>query len=94
MGYKYQFVTLSGFHSLNYAMYELARGYRDRGMAAYSELQQAEFAAEKLGYEAVRHQEFAGTGYFDAVTEIVTGGRSSSLALKGSTEAEQFHAAS
>ena len=93
MGYKFQFVTLSAFHSLNYAMFELALGYRERGMAAYSQLQQEEFAAEKDGYEAVRHQEFVGVGYFDEVTEIVTGGRSSSLALKGSTEAEQFHAA-
>ena len=90
MGYKFQFVTLSAFHSLNYAMFELARGYKDRGMAAYSDLQQREFAAEKDGYEAVRHQEFVGTGYFDEVTEIVTGGRASSLAMKGSTEAEQF----
>ena len=89
----FQFVTLSAFHSLNHAMFELALGYRDRGMAAYSELQQREFAAEKDGYEAVRHQEFVGTGYFDEVTEIVTGGKASSLAMKGSTEAEQFHAA-
>ena len=94
MGYKFQFVTLSAFHSLNYAMFELAKGYRDRGMAAYSELQEREFAAEQDGYEAVRHQEFVGTGYFDEVTEIVTGGKASSLAMKGSTEAEQFHAVS
>jgi isocitrate lyase len=95
MGYKFQFVTLSAFHSLNYAMFELAKGYRERGMAAYSELQQEEFAAEKDGYEAVRHQEFVGVPYFDEITEIVTGGRSSSLAMKGSTEEEQFrHAAS
>src|SRR5882724_3777887 len=73
LGYKFQFVTLSAFHSLNHAMFELASGYRDRGMAAYAELQQREFAAEKDGYEAVRHQEFVGTGYFDEVTEIVTG---------------------
>ena len=90
MGYKFQFVTLSAFHSLNYAMFELAQGYREHGMAAYSDLQQREFAAEKDGYEAVRHQEFVGTGYFDEVTEIVTGGRSSSSAMRGSTEAEQF----
>jgi len=90
MGYKFQFVTLSAFHSLNYAMFELARGYKDQGMAAYSDLQQREFAAEKDGYEAVRHQEFVGTGYFDEVTEIVTGGRSSSSAMRGSTELEQF----
>jgi isocitrate lyase len=93
MGYKFQFVTLSAFHSLNYAMFELAKGYRERGMAAYSELQQEEFAAEKDGYEAVRHQEFVGVPYFDEITEIVTGGRSSSIAMKGSTEEEQFHEA-
>ena len=91
MGYKFQFVTLSAFHSLNYAMFELASGYRDRGMAAYSELQQDEFRAEQDGYEAVRHQEFVGVPYFDEITEIVTGGKSSSLGMKGSTEAEQFH---
>ncbi len=93
MGYKFQFVTLSAFHSLNYAMFELAKGYRERGMAAYSALQQEEFAAEKDGYEAVRHQEFVGVPYFDEITEVVTGGRSSSLAMKGSTEEEQFHEA-
>ncbi|HTH64612.1 MAG TPA: isocitrate lyase [Gemmatimonadales bacterium] len=91
MGYKFQFVTLSAFHAMNYAMFELAKGYRERGMAAYSELQQREFAAEKDGYEAVRHQEFVGVPYFDQVTDIVTGGRSSSIAMKGSTEEEQFH---
>jgi isocitrate lyase len=91
MGYKFQFVTLSGFHAMNYATFELALGYRERGMAAYSDLQQREFAAEKDGYEAVRHQEFVGVPYFDEVTEIVTGGRSSSIAMKGSTEEEQFH---
>jgi isocitrate lyase len=90
MGYKYQFVTLSAFHAMNYAMFELALGYRQRGMAAYSKLQQEEFAAERDGYEAVRHQEFVGVPYFDEVTEIVTGGRSSSIAMKGSTEEEQF----
>jgi isocitrate/methylisocitrate lyase len=93
MGYKFQFVTLSAFHAMNYAMFELAAGYRDRGMAAYSELQQREFAAEKDGYEAVRHQEFVGVPYFDQITEIVTSGRSSSMAMKGSTEEEQFHGA-
>ncbi len=87
-----QFVTLSGFHVLNHGMFDLAVGYRDRGMAAYAELQEREFASEKQGYEAVKHQQFVGTGYFDQVTEIVTGGRSSSLAMKDSTEAEQFHA--
>jgi isocitrate lyase len=91
MGYKFQFVTLSAFHAMNYAMFELAAGYRERGMAAYSELQQREFAAEKQGYDAVRHQEFVGVPYFDQITEIVTGGRSSSMAMKGSTEEEQFH---
>jgi isocitrate lyase len=90
MGYKFQFVTLSAFHAMNYAMFELAAGYKTRGMAAYSELQQREFAAERDGYEAVRHQEFVGVPYFDAITDIVTSGRSSSMAMKGSTEAEQF----
>jgi len=91
MGYKFQFVTLAAFHAMNYAMFELALGYKARGMAAYSELQQEEFAAERDGYEAVRHQEFVGVPYFDEITEIVTGGRSSSIAMKGSTEEEQFH---
>ena len=90
MGYKFQFVTLAGFHSLNYSMYELARGYRDRGMAAYSELQQAEFAAEAEGYTATRHQREVGTGYFDAIAQTVAGGASSTTALAESTEAAQF----
>ncbi len=90
MGYKFQFVTLAGFHSLNFGMYELARKYKDAGMAAYSELQDAEFAAEKSGYTATRHQREVGTGYFDAVTEVITGGTSSTTALKESTEAAQF----
>jgi isocitrate lyase len=90
MGYKFQFVTLAGFHSLNYAMFELARGYKDRGMSAYSELQQAEFAAEKHGYTATRHQREVGTGYFDQVAEVISGGEASTLALEESTEAEQF----
>lgn len=90
MGYKFQFVTLAGFHALNYSMFKLARGYRDRGMGAYSELQQAEFAMEKEGYSATRHQREVGTGYFDEVAQVVTGGTSSTTALKGSTEAEQF----
>ncbi|AXK17248.1 isocitrate lyase [Bacillus sp. COPE52] len=89
-GYKFQFVTLAGFHSLNYGMFELARGYKDRGMAAYSELQQAEFAAEKHGYSATRHQREVGTGYFDEVAQVITGGTSSTTALKGSTEEAQF----
>jgi isocitrate lyase len=90
MGYRFQFVTLAGYHALNYSMFELASGYRERGMAAYSELQQKEFAAEADGYTAVRHQREAATGYFDAITDVVTGGKSSTTALKGSTEASQF----
>ena len=90
MGYKFQFVTLSAFHSMNYAMFELARAYRERGMAAYSELQTKEFDAEQRGYEAVRHQEFVGAGYFDQITQVITGGQSSVLAMEGSTEEEQF----
>lgn len=91
MGYKFQFITLAGFHSLNYGMYQLARNYKDRGMAAYSELQQAEFAAEKDGYTAVRHQREVGTGYFDLVTLAVSGGKASTTALSKSTEAAQFN---
>lgn len=91
MGYKFQFVTLAGFHALNHSMFELARGYKDRGMAAYSELQQAEFDNEQYGYTATRHQREVGTGYFDQVSLVVTGGTSSTTALKGSTEADQFH---
>ncbi|MFD2088138.1 MULTISPECIES: isocitrate lyase [Brevibacillus] len=90
MGYKFQFVTLAGFHSLNYSMFELARGYRDRGMAAYSELQQAEFSSEVHGYTATRHQREVGTGYFDEVAQVISGGNSSTTALSGSTEEEQF----
>jgi isocitrate lyase len=90
MGYKFQFVTLAGFHSLNHGMFELARGYKDRGMAAYSELQQAEFASETDGYTATRHQREVGTGYFDAVATAIGGGQSSTTALAESTEAEQF----
>ncbi len=90
MGYKFQFVTLAGFHSLNHGMFELAAGYRERGMAAYSELQQAEFASEAKGYTATRHQREVGTGYFDAVATAISGGQSSTVALKESTEAAQF----
>jgi isocitrate lyase len=90
MGYKFQFVTLAGFHALNFAMFELASKYKDRGMAAYSELQQAEFAAESHGYSATRHQREVGTGYFDQVAEVISGGRSTTLALEESTEAHQF----
>lgn len=90
MGYKYQFVTLAGFHQLNHGMFELASGYRDRGMAAYSELQQAEFASEAKGYTATRHQREVGTGYFDLVSIAAAGGESSTTALGDSTEAQQF----
>ncbi|MEW5854352.1 MAG: isocitrate lyase [Myxococcota bacterium] len=90
MGYKFQFVTLAGFHSLNHGMFELARGYRDHGMAAYTKLQQAEFASEKDGYTATRHQHEVGTGYFDEVAQVISGGTASTLALHESTEAHQF----
>lgn len=90
MGYKFQFVTLAGFHSLNYSMFELADGYRDRGMGAYSELQQKEFTAEVKGYSATRHQREVGTGYFDLVTDVVTGGQASTKAMHESTETAQF----
>jgi isocitrate lyase len=92
MGYRFQFVTLAGFHSLNLSMFNLARGYKERGMEAYSELQQAEFAAEVEGYTATRHQREVGVGYFDAVALAISGGKSSTTALSGSTEAAQFHA--
>lgn len=91
LGYKYQFVTLAGFHALNYSMFRLAHGYAERGMAAYSELQQAEFAAEVDGYTATRHQREVGTSWFDAVATIASGGQSSTTAMHGSTEHEQFH---
>ncbi len=90
MGYKFQFVTLAGFHSLNHAMFELAGGYRERGMTAYSALQQAEIAAEPDGYTATKHQREVGTGYFDVVAQVISGGTASTIALKESTEAEQF----
>jgi len=91
MGYKFQFVTLAGFHALNLSMFELARGYKDKGMTAYSRLQEKEFAREaQYGYEAVKHQRFVGTGYFDAVTQVVAAGTASTTALEGSTEQEQF----
>jgi isocitrate lyase len=90
MGYKFQFVTLAGFHALNHGMFELARQYKDRGMAAYSELQQEEFASEAHGYTATRHQREVGTGYFDAVAQAVAQGQSSTTALEGSTEKAQF----
>jgi isocitrate lyase len=91
MGYAFQFITLAGFHALNYSMFELARGYKDRQMAAYVELQEAEFAAEKHGYTAAKHQREVGTGYFDSVNQVIAGGLSSLSALSGSTEEEQFH---
>jgi isocitrate lyase len=91
MGYKFQFVTLAGFHALNYSMFDLALGYRDSGMAAYSKLQQAEFDMEQHGYTATKHQREVGTGYFDEVAQAISGGMSSTTALAGSTEAEQFH---
>jgi isocitrate lyase len=91
LGYKFQFVTLSAFHALNLSMFQLARDYKARGMAAYSELQQREFGAERDGYEAVRHQDFVGVGYFDEITQVATGGQSATLAMEGSTEKEQFH---
>lgn len=90
MGYKFQFVTLAGFHTLNYSMFNLARGYAERGMAAYSELQEAEFAAAADGYTATKHQHEVGTGYFDAVAQAISGGECSTVALCGSTEEAQF----
>jgi len=90
MGYKFQFITLAGFHALNYSMFELAKGYQERNMSAYVELQEAEFAAESEGYTATKHQREVGTGYFDAVTNVIAGGESSLTALTGSTEQAQF----
>jgi len=90
MGYKFQFITLAGFHALNHSMYQLARGYKERQMSAYVELQEAEFAAEADGYTATRHQREVGTGYFDAITQALSQGKSSLSALSGSTEEEQF----
>jgi isocitrate lyase len=93
MGYRFQFITLAGFHALNYSMFELARGYKAQQMTAYVKLQQAEFAAEEVGYSATKHQREVGAGYFDAVTQTVSGGSSSLTALAGSTEEQQFGAA-
>jgi isocitrate lyase len=93
MGYKFQFVTLAGFHALNLSMFELARAYRESGMTAYSRLQEREFENERLaGYRAVKHQSFVGTGYFDQVAQAITSGAASTAALAGSTEEEQFAA--
>lgn len=90
MGYKFQFITLAGFHALNTSMFELSKAYKERGMAGYSELQEREFALQKDGFKAVKHQGFVGTTYFDAVQNTVTAGKSSTVAMKGSTEVEQF----
>lgn len=91
MGYKFQFVTLAGFHVLNYSMFTLAHAYREWGMSAYADLQENEFRSEEIGYKAVKHQEFVGTGYFDQVANVISGGTASTLALTGSTEEAQFH---
>ena len=91
MGYRFQFITLAGFHALNATMFDLARGYAERGMEAYVELQESEFAMEAAGYTATRHQREVGAGYFDQVSQVVAGGLSSTLALEGSTEEEQFY---
>jgi isocitrate lyase len=90
MGFKYQFITLAGFHALNYGMFTLAKGYKERQMAAFVELQEAEFAAAEQGFTAVKHQREVGTGYFDEVTQTIAGGTSSVTALTGSTEEDQF----
>lgn len=90
MGYKFQFVTLAGFHALNHSMFKLAHDYKDNGMAAYSKLQQEEFASEENGYTATKHQREVGTGYFDEVSQVISGGTSSTTAMKGSTETAQF----
>jgi isocitrate lyase len=90
-GYKFQFITLAGFHALNYSMWNLATGYKARQMAAYVELQEAEFGAESRGYSAAKHQREVGTGYFDKLNEVIAAGQSSLSALHGSTEEEQFH---
>jgi isocitrate lyase len=93
MGYKFQFITLAGFHALNYSMFELARGYKNSQMTAYVALQEQEFLAEKQGYTATKHQREVGAGYFDDVTQTCTGGQSSVTAMRGSTEEAQFHKA-
>ena len=91
LGYHFQFITLAGFHTLNYSMFRLSRDYNERGMLAYADLQTAEFAVEKLGYTATKHQREVGAGYFDDVAQVITQGSSSTTALAGSTEKEQFH---
>ena len=91
LGYRFQFITLAGFHTLNYAMFDLARGYRERGMAAYADLQQREFASEEHGYTATKHQREVGAGYFDEVAQVIAGGEEvATAALTGSTEEAQF----
>jgi isocitrate lyase len=90
MGYRFQFITLAGFHALNASMFELAKGFASEGMPAYVELQERELAMEADGYTATRHQAEVGTGYFDQVSQVITGGTASTLALKGSTEEAQF----
>jgi len=90
MGYRFQFVTLAGFHTLNLSMFQLASSYATRGMSAYAELQDEEFAARELGYRATEHQAFVGTEFFDAVSQVISGGTSSTLAMNGSTEREQM----
>jgi isocitrate lyase len=90
MGYRFQFITLAGFHTLNHSMFELARGYRDRGMTAYADLQEREFASEDAGFTAVKHQQEVGAGYFEEVAMAITGGDSETTALSGSTEESQF----
>jgi isocitrate lyase len=93
LGYKFQFITLAGFHALNTSMFELALSYGERGMLGYSELQEKEFSLQRdFGFKAVRHQAYVGTGYFDTVQEVVTAGTSSTTAMKNSTEEEQFSA--
>jgi isocitrate lyase len=91
LGYKFQFITLAGFHALNFSMFQLARDYKERGMPAYADLQTAEFSAEKFGYNATKHQREVGAGYFDDVAQVIAQGSSSTTALAGSTEREQFH---
>ena len=94
MGYKFQFITLAGFHSLNLSMFDLARGYKSTGMSAYSRLQEKEFLYEQeAGYEAAKHQRFVGTGYFDSVQQVISSGTASTVALEGSTEKAQFTSA-
>jgi len=93
MGYKFQFVTLSAFHAINHSLWLLAKEFKERGMAAYADLQEREFTSERDGYEAIRHQEFVGVGYFDEVTQVATNGKSATLAMEGSTEQEQFRGA-